>query len=69
MLTIKKIVSEMDLACRKPSETLYRKPLETIYHTLNSKEQLQSYMYGIFMAAILDFTLKIYVPLNTYWYI
>ena len=26
-------------------------------------------MEVLFMAATLDFTLKIYVPLNTFWYI
>ena len=59
MPTINKIVPEMDLACRKH--------LETICHTRNSKKQLKSDVYETFMAAV--FTLKIYVPLNKFWYI
>ena len=47
MPIITKILLAMDLECRKL--------LETICHTWNSKKQLKSYMYWIFMAVILDF--------------
>ena len=41
-------IYEMDLA--------YRNPLETTCHTLDSKIQLNSYMYEICVATILDFS-------------
>ena len=43
------------------------KPLRNHMSHMKFKETVES--YKLFKDAILDFTLKIYVPLNTFWYI
>ena len=47
MAYVNEILSEMDLACKKP--------LETMCHTLKLNKPFKSYKNKIYVAAILDF--------------